>query len=72
MWKRNIKLLKDLFWFLFGWKWIILWGQRDVSKPEVFVLSRCRRNPSRWGQKDSWVVTTGNVLIIWNYLPGKG
>lgn len=51
---------------------IILLERCNVSKPEVFILSRCCRNPSPWCQKESWIVSIGNLLILWNYLPGKG
>lgn len=55
-----------------GSRSIILLGRCNISKPEVFVLSRCCRNPSLWCQKESWIASIGNLLIIWNCLPGKG
>lgn len=55
-----------------GSRSIILLGQCNVSKPEVFVLSRYCRNPSTWCQKESWIVSVGNLLIIRDYLPGTG
>lgn len=35
-------------------------------------LSQCSRNPTPGCQKESWIVSVRNILIIWDYLPGKG
>lgn len=80
-WKKENRVIERAFsfsWFLFGSGFFhpleadlsFCWGR--VMFLSLKFLSRRGSNPTPWCEKESRIVSVGNILIIWNYLPGKG
>lgn len=83
MWKKENQVIERAFFFFFLWFLFgsgifhpleadpsLCWG--SVTFLSLKFLSQCGRNPTPGCQRESWIVSVINILIIWNYLPGKG